>query len=616
MAGGAVHRVIASYLTAPFPHQQETTGGASQRANTSTTPLAAPEPPTQPVDAPALTDATTAIEDGLTNLNIARPPFRRLPTMNFLDVENTTYLDHILSLVLPQDWERLKNHLRDRTLGLGLITAGAGFGKTELLALAALVMQARLGCIVGTAPSNIAVDNFAERIHSKTSQVARELNERRGNGELTHRRLVVGYKMQYEIEAFTAILANPAVADRVAWTPRTKWGVKPRWNMSLSVTYWLLRVVRSPLTQPLRDEDAEAMLTLRDTVDKSDELRLLRDLATRRIDFNEFLAQNTADLLSHIRQLAHDVVEAADFLCQACNDPTLSAYGAILCHLIMAGDPKQLPPTVLTKQERDKDGYFINRHAQDGEISTLEFFQNSGWPVFTMHVQLRMARGLFDIVAKMIYPDLPITYGDQCAINLPRFEAGVKLEQFIMDRFKNDPKHYPLTGSRSSEELVVIALDFVTDFVQSTGTEPQTIQILAPYAANVELINERKDSPAQKDIVVVVMGTNFEVGPGFTAEPRRLNVLLTRAISGLVIVGDLANTDQVPVGKGKGKIAVENLQGETVVIHATTLFGVQKMLEDSGRVATVFLRGARDPARPEEKPDGRGVCQRKGKTWL
>lgn len=73
------------------------------------------------------------------------------------------------------------------------------------------------------------------------------------------------------------------------------------------------------------------------------------------------------------------------------------------------------------------------------------------------------------------------------------------------------------------------------------------LTIIFPYAGNVDLTNQLLDSdefaglaaisPAatvdsfkghEGDIVVLVMGTRAESGPGFTARVRRLNVMLTR----------------------------------------------------------------------------------------
>lgn len=43
-------------------------------------------------------------------------------------------------------------------------------------------------------------------------------------------------------------------------------------------------------------------------------------------------------------------------------------------------------------------------------------------PVYRLKVQLRMTRGTFDLVANVIYPDVPFTYHGSRAINNPEFK--------------------------------------------------------------------------------------------------------------------------------------------------------------------------------------------------
>lgn len=61
----------------------------------------------------------------------------------------------------------------------------------------------------------------------------------------------------------------------------------------------------------------------------------------------------------------------------------------------------------------------------------------------------------------------------------------------------------------------------------------------------------------EADIVIVVMGTRaINPGPGFTKDPHRLCVLLTRQRCGLVIVGDIDVTgpmEKKKKGKGEGE---------------------------------------------------------------
>ena len=44
----------------------------------------------------------------------------------------------------------------------------------------------------------------------------------------------------------------------------------------------------------------------------------------------------------------------------------------------------------------------------------------------------------------------------------------------------------------------------------------------------------------ESDIVVLIMGTSRDLGPGFTRDAKRLNVMLTRHRCGLLVVGDIS----------------------------------------------------------------------------
>lgn len=56
----------------------------------------------------------------------------------------------------------------------------------------------------------------------------------------------------------------------------------------------------------------------------------------------------------------------------------------------------------MTQHEKDCDGSYFNRLFADGSISGLEYLQAIGIPVYRLRVQLRMARGLFDAVARFM----------------------------------------------------------------------------------------------------------------------------------------------------------------------------------------------------------------------
>lgn len=119
-------------------------------------------------------------------------------------------------------------------------------------------------------------------------------------------------------------------------------------------------------------------------------------------------------------------------------------------------------------------------------------------------------------------------------------------------------------------------------------------------------------TPRENDIIIVVMGTNAHVGPGFTANPQRLNVLLTRARCGLVIVGDLSSVEGAQCEGSKTKMMIEKETGEIAFVKANALFGMHKILERDGRVATLTRASKSVPMPPPSPPKGPGKGPARG----
>lgn len=128
----------------------------------------------------------------------------------------------------------------------------------------------------------------------------------------------------------------------------------------------------------------------------------------------------------------------------------------------------------------------------------------------------------------------------------------------------------PRTGSKRSPDQVKIALDFILDFFDFVQASREVrdaykqvaprMSIITPYTSNVKEVEKMfkqqrykqlghsMKPPAtidsfqgqENDIIIVVMGTRaVQPGPGFTVDPQRLNVMLTRSRCGMVIIGDV-----------------------------------------------------------------------------
>ncbi|KAK1462994.1 hypothetical protein CCUS01_08399 [Colletotrichum cuscutae] len=552
-------------------------------------------------------EGVTGLTEAMASATIIETPpsLRHLPKVSFLPGKDVRYEEALTSISLEEDRERWPAFCRQVLLGIAIVTAGPGYGKTTEMAKTTLAMEYSLGRVFCTAPAHVAVTNFAVRTDKITREVCLRYNDNlpEGTPRARHRMVLRGYKRAHELAAFEALLEDPRLGDMAA--PQLSYGQSP-WRLELSVAFWLLVLLRSPAVRDLHKDDKEALHQLQRQVDTRRDWAKLRAVATGQITWDEYTDtapphQKTlstamdqlvamADILATTPSACVSVTEvynrwwmqakavAIDEAANMDRGDLASAWGNKMLPLLCGGDTEQLPPTVSTDEYCiDAAGHVFNQFSNDGSISAQGFLMASGHLAYRLRLQLRTANGLFDIVGKIIYPDIPVRYGDSCCIDLPKFKNGHLLESFFRERFPElvAPKegkfapifvHCPDTivridhvnGNKRCNDQVHAALNMASRLVKEKSVDASKVVILSPYKANVELLNKWTQkhypelatmSPAstidgyqgqENDIVFVVMGTKARnPGPGFTTKRARLNVLLTRQRCGLVVFGDI-----------------------------------------------------------------------------
>lgn len=520
-------------------------------------------------------------------------------------------------------------------------------------------MQAKLGKILCSGPTNVAIDNFAARLALRDEATIDRYNKGKAASDPGRRRyklIIRGYNPGQEISAIASLLMDPKCADDAV--PLSSWKLPPRWKLNLSCAFWLLLVLRSPAAgRQLRPDDHPFLYALQKRIDARSDLLSLRQVATGAITWDEYkMAAKEYELfVDDVRSLVAPIVENADILCvtpaasenykpflnwkikqtrgiaideAAClsRGDLCCVWGNALLPCFLFGDPRQLPPTVMTMTDKvPNTDYYVNRFSIYGEISAMGALLASGLPVYRLKVQLRMARGVFDIISKVIYPDVPFTYHASRAVSNPEFKVGHEIEAFFRGKFSDlrpaaegtlqpifvhcegsrvfvDPK----TGSKRSQHQVKVALDLLSEMVQALNVDVHDVVVIAPYMANVNLINSMSKAypslanlkkattidsyQGQESIItLVVMGTAHpHPGPGFTSNKQRLNVLLTRQKCSLVIVGDI--NVALPFDDGKEPLfKVEDVTGDVAYVKAPALRQVHRQLKEEGRVVSVSL---------------------------
>ncbi|KAH0598380.1 hypothetical protein MHUMG1_03678 [Metarhizium humberi] len=595
------------------------------------------------------------------SLDIPRTPFNPLPNIPLLRITNRDFVDALMQEALPEDRSRFTEYLCNRPLGLGIITAPPGFGKTTALAIGAVAMAQTLGKLYLSGPTHISVDNAAARLDLISDRVTNRLNDKLSQQGLSpkyHRKLIIrAFKIDDELKALKNALQNPQDASNA--TIESSWSRNSKWRLHLSLAYWVLVVIRSPAVRQLGPHDKESLHAIREKCDKDGSLAVLSKVAMGIIEWERYKRRGLEVIDgrdSPVRRLMTSILSVADVIATtpylACKKPfcdwrkreargfifdeaanmnrpdLLCVWGNTCKPCLLAGDEKQLPPTVMTKQERDGFGNSLNRFAGDGAISPIHHFKSMGWPIYRLRVLLRMAEGQFDLTYNEVYRDIPFTYGPGCAIDLPHHEIGRKLESYLCRKFprikpapagKLLPVFVHCEGSQSSQDefsgstrnpgQVTLGLKILVNFIKSSGARPQNMVIISPYLANVGTIEKFRKRPEfaalkpmrptatvdsfqgqESDIVMIIMGTTASSGPGFTSDEHRLNVLLSRHRSGLIIVGDINVTGDVlkPEAPFEG-VMVIGRTGEKYFEPCRMLRNVHLALQGAGRVARIQL---------------------------
>lgn len=213
-------------------------------------------------------------------------------------------------------------------------------------------------------------------------------------------------------------------------------------------------------------------------------------------------------------------------------------------HIVLVGDHKQLPPNV-------------------GFLSSIEGFGESLFSrlsasitPFLLKVQYRSHPLIMSISSKLFY-DNELEHGVQESERQPP-------KGFPWPRGKNKsllpvafvPSHHaesPNESSKSNRDEAVVVVNIVQKLI-AAGVNERDIGVISPYSGQnkilkmmlgkariggIELNSVDAFQGREKEVIVFsATRSNRNGNLGFLADPRRFNVMHTRAKRGLIVVGN------------------------------------------------------------------------------
>lgn len=408
---------------------------------------------------------------------------------------------------------------------LAIIHGPPGTGKTTTVV--ELIVQAveRGQQVLACAPSNTAVDNLLDRLVAKGQKVVRIGHPARVAEDLR------GYTLDGLVEQHEnmAVIAEMYREAEVLFKKAGKW-----------TRHRPVRGEKAALRDEAKQLKQHAKLMEKQAVEQ---ILSRAKIICATTTFNEDLLEDKwFDMLV--------IDEACQSTEPGCWVPILKAD-----KIVLAGDHKQLPPTVLSREAA----------GQGFALSLLERqVQSYGDKIQRMlTVQYRMHQGVMDFSSHHFYDGELIADDSVKDHLLTDFESVEASElttlpvEFIDSAgagWDEEVESEGLSKFNRQEAHLVVAK--VQQLVQS-GVEPAEIAVIAPYAAQVRYLRDQLAATAgatsvevdtvdgfqgrEKEAVIIsTVRSNGKGEIGFLGDERRMNVAMTRAKRKLIVIGDSA----------------------------------------------------------------------------
>ena len=480
------------------------------------------------------------MEDNLKNLSInAKHALEYHLNMKSPKKENDVYLEYIDTSLNDSQKLAVKNALSSQDFYL--IHGPFGTGKTRTLVELIYQELRQDNKVLATAESNTAVDNLLERL---------AMNEKINITRLGHPQRVSSENIKHTLAY--KINSHPLGANLESYyniideyNEEKTYYTKPKPQLRRGLTDNQIKRCASK-NKSTRGVDKKIIQSMARWIDYDekvkeiyDKVKVLEDKIVREIieESDVIVSTNSSAALDVIAKYKFDVAvidEASQTTIPSVLIPIAKAH-----RFILAGDHKQLPPTVIST-----DAYELEETLFE---SLIEKYPHKGQ---LLNVQYRMNDELMRFSNSQFYDNLLETDSSIFDITLNDFDIDdEKTMEFIDTSNMNDNREAHLNDSKSfvNRSEARICLKLANDYLDK-GVKKEDIGIISPYADQVKLISEHIDVEVksvdgfqgrEKEIIIISTVRSNDNGElGFLNDLRRLNVAITRAKRKLIIVGN------------------------------------------------------------------------------
>ena len=413
-----------------------------------------------------------------------------------------------------------------------IIHGPPGTGKTTTVAALIMAAISQKEKVLACAPSNLAVDNIAERLLAKGAQIVR-----------------IGHPIRI-LESLHAVTLDSLVEKNSDYQLAKKLR-REATGLQADAGRW----------KRAKPEKGEKAAMRREAREMLDEARQLEAMAIEQVlNGAQVILSTLTGIDSAIlgqRQFDLCVIDEAG---QA-TEPAAWIPLVRSNRVVLAGDHQQLPPTILSDDAR-REGLGVSLqerlvHQQQEPVSLLNKPLDK-----LLKIQYRMHRDIMRFSSAQFYDNSLLADGSVASHLLCDLEGVESTDltstpvTFIDTAGASyDEEWDKETRSRKNPQEAELALKKVQALIES-GVPAEEIAIITPYSAQVDLFRDliaERNLPQidlgsvdgfqgreSEAVIISMVRSNGDGEIGFLAEQRRMNVALTRARRKLIIIGDSA----------------------------------------------------------------------------